>query len=159
MAGIGDLIQVIVSCSVELGGNGVIHGSKNALLAGARKIGWASGGGGRQGKRFSGHSLAGKSLASGGCRKVRGGLHNYNPKADYMNRTTSPYKQALKSGSGVGGGGHRPNNGPAKLFGRPSFDRPSSVLGREGGDRYVRKSATRGSSFSKNPRANINFGK
>lgn len=160
MAGFSTLFETIMSCSVELGGNGIIHGGKGVLLAGARKIGWASGGSAaRQGRRFAGHSIARKGLAAGGTRNVRGSLHNYDPKNDYKHRTTDPYNQAMKCGSGVMRFRGPQKNTPDRLFGRPGFNKPSGPLGRELGDRFVRTKDSRGSTWSKNPRANINFGR
>jgi hypothetical protein len=158
MAGFSDLIEVLVSSSVELGGNGIIHGGKGVMLAGARKIGWASGGGQRQGKRFAGHSIAGKRMASSGSAGItRSALGNYDPKQAYRNQTLSPYARAMRSGSGAARGGIPTKTQPAHLFGRSNFDRPSGPLGREKGERYSKHRSARPNSYTKSPRSNIKF--
>ena len=158
MAGFGSLFETVVSLGVEIGGGGIIHGGKGVLVAGARKIGWASGGSSRQGRRFAGHSIARKSMGSGVSRVQRGSLGNYNPAQDYKNATLNPYRQAMKCGSGVvrssGPGRSMPNH----LFGRGSFEQPYSSLGRNTGQRYIKQSGAKSSSWAKNPRAHINFG-
>lgn len=159
MAGFNSLLEVLVSCTVELGGNGMLHGGKGILLAGARKIGWASkGSAGRQGQRFSGHSLAGKSLASGFGSVARGRLGTYNPKAEYKHRASDQYRQAMRSGSGAVRYDAKSKNVPDRLHGRKSFDRPPDALGRDVGHRFVKQqSAPRSGSFSKNPRGFIRY--
>src|SRR5690606_22909704 len=120
---------------------------------------WASGGSAsRQGKRFAGHSIAGRSLGSGfgGCG--RGGQGPYDPAAEYKSRTLNPYQQASRCGSGVTQFGGADQDGPPKLFGRPGFDGGASPLGRNGGHRFVRSGPDpRSGSWAKNPRGHIKF--
>lgn len=131
MAGIAGLIEAIMSCTVEIGGKGVIHGGKGVLLAGARKIGWASGGSAsRQGQRLAGHSLARRSLGSGFGGGSRDPYGRYDPKA--------AYNQAARSGSGRGGASSYYSNAPDRLFGRPGFSAPDSALNRAGGSRWIK---------------------
>lgn len=147
--GFFSFFEVFFSHAVEFSGGGLIHGGKGILTAGARKIGWASGGGGsRQGKRFAGHSIASKRMSSSGLSGgSRGRLGTYDPKSEYSNMGVNSYKSAASKAQG-----HQPDH----LFGRPGFKKPSSSLGREGGDRYLKKSGATGS-FVKRPRSNINF--
>ena len=155
MRGISDLIQTIVSCSVDLFGNGAIRGSKSALMVGARKIGWSSGcGGARAGRRLGGHRIAGKSLASSGTGRVN--LNNYNPKSDMAQRIAGPYAQALSSGTGLAGSGSQGNGLPSHLHGRSSFSVPESTLGRNL-DNHGCRSATNSRRCSKNPRGFIKY--
>ena len=145
MAGLSNLLEILMSTSVDFAGNGAVRGGKGILMAGARKIGWASGGSNRQGSRFAGHSLAGKSLGKSGLsRRPSGALGSYDPAKDYQARTQDPYRQALTSGTGVARFGGPAQGTPSHLFGRPGFNSPTSPLGREGG-RWC-KDSTRGTS-------------
>jgi len=158
MAGFSDLLEVLIGTAVEVGGKGVVHGGKGVMMAGARKIGWAKKGTQRQGKRFAGHSLAKKSLASSGSAGVtKSRLGNYDPKQAYLNQTLNPYAKAMKSGSGVGGGISAKEAVPSHLFGRAGFEKPKGPLGREMGERYVRKTNKAPNSYAKRPRSNIKF--
>lgn len=142
MSGLFGLIEALVSGTVDLAGNGAVHGGKGMLLAGARRIGWASGSSGRQGKRFSGHSLSSRSLGSG--FGGRANLHNYDPKNDYLQRTRDCYSQVQKEDL------------PGKLFGRPSFDAPDGPLGRYG-SKWCRNTGGSASNQVIRPRGNIRF--
>ena len=158
MAGFSDLLEVLVGTAVEVGGKSVVHGRKGVMMAGARKIGWAKQGAKRQGKRFAGHSLAKKSLASSGSAGItKSSLGNYDPKQAYLSRTLDPYAKAMKSGSGVGGSVSGQGAAPTHLFGRPGFEKPKGPLGRELGERYVRKVNNSSNSYAKRPRSNIKF--
>ena len=134
-----------------------MHGGKGILLAGAKRIGWAgSGGNPRQGTRLSGHKIASGRFASNGLSGgSRGRLGTYNPKSEYSNMAVNSYNQAVKSGSGIAKSSSNSNNEPEHLFGRPGFKKPSSGLGREAGDRYLKKGAA--APYVKRPRSNINF--
>lgn len=148
MAGFSDLFETLMSSSVEIAGQGALHGGKGMLLASARKIGWASGSSGRQGRRFAGHSISRKSLGSGFGGASRGPLGTYDPRAQY--------NQAMKCGSGVMQFGAPQRRGPAKLHGRPCFDAPSSPLGRSS-NQWVKNSATKPGSYTRTPRSNIKY--
>ena len=155
MAGISDLVKTLMSCSVDVFGNGALRGGKSALMAGARKIGWASGGGdARAGRRFGGHRIARKSLASSGAGRAN--LNNYDPKNDLAQRLSGPYASALASGSGRGGSRSRKSNAPAHLHGRSSFSVPNSPLGRNPNNHGC-GSAPRSKNCTKNPRGFIKF--
>lgn len=149
MAGIFGFLEVFVSHAVEFSGGGIIHGGKGVLTAGAKKIGWASkNGNSRQGRRLAGHRIASGRMASSGLAGAnRGRLGVYNPKAEYSNMGVDSYKSAACKARSAQ---------PDHLFGRPGFKKPSSSLGREAGDRYLKKSV-QGNSYTKRPRANINF--
>ncbi len=158
MAGFSDLFEIVVSCLVEVGGKGVISGGKGVMVAGARKIGWASSGGSssRTGRRFSGHSLSRRGLSSGfGGGITRTRLGKYDPKGEYSSRGAQFYKMASRSGTGAGGMGAMRRGAPTNLHGRPSFNAPGSPLGRSSG-RWSR-SSFRSWGYSKNPRGHINF--
>lgn len=155
MLAVTDLIKTLMSCSVDLFGNGAIHGGKSAFMAGARRIGWASGGGdGRAGRRFAGHRIARKSLASNGAGRVN--LNNYDPKRDLAQRLSSPYALAMKSGTGKGSGPTKGSAGAPNLHGRSTFSMPNSPLGRNPNN-YGCKKAPRSLSCSKNPRGFIKY--
>lgn len=155
--GFGSLLEIFVSAGVDLAGNGAIHSGKGMMMAGARKIGWASGGSAsRQGKRFAGHSLARRSLGNGRGGN-RGRLGQYDPAADYKKATMGAYNRSKSSGSGMGGSSMGRKNVPGNLFGRPGFNAGASPLGRSEGHRYAKSKQTRSGSWSKNPRGNINF--
>ena len=133
MAGFSSLLEMLVGCSVDVVGNGALHGGKGLLLAGARRIGWAnSGSAGRQGRRFAGHSIARRRIGSG-VGGAAGPLGNYDPRQEYASRTRDQYTQASRSGSGVIRFNVDACNGPPKLHGRPCAEAPGSVLGRSGG--------------------------
>lgn len=151
MGGFFSFFEVFVSHTVEFSGGGLIHGGKGILMAGARKIGWAGpGGNGRQGRRLAGHSIGSNRMASSGLSGGnRGRLGTYDPKSEYSHMSVNSYNQAAKYNKNS-------NNGPEHLFGRPGFKKPSSGLGREAGDRYLKKSAP-SSNYTKRPRSNINF--
>ena len=158
MAGLSSLLEVFVSCGVEFGGRATLHGGKGLLLAGARKIGWASGGSAsRIGRRFCGHSLSSRGLASGFGSVSRGRLGTYDPKAEYRSRTRDGYQQAMRCGSGVMRFNGPTTNAPANLFGRPGFDKPPGVLGRNDGHRFIKQQSSSSSSWSKSPRGHINY--
>ncbi len=155
--GFSSLIEIFVSAGVDVAGNGAIHSGKGMMMAGARKLGWSSGGSaGRTGKRFAGHSLARRSLGNGRGGN-RGRLGTYDPAADYKQATMSAYHKSKSSGSGMGGSGMPQKQGPAHLFGRPGFDKGVSPLGRSEGHRYARGKKQNTGSWSKTPRGNINF--
>ena len=158
MAGFFSFFEIFVSQTVEFSGGGLSQGGKGILLAGARKIGWAGpGGNGRQGQRLSGHSIgSNRMVASGLAGGNRGRLGTYDPKSEYSNMAVNSYNQAVQSGSGAGKSNPNSNNNPEHLFGRPGFKKPSSDLGREGGDRYLKKSAP-SANYTKRPRSNINY--
>ena len=143
MAGFSELLQILVSCSVDLLGNGAVRGGKGVFMAGARKIGWASGGSGREGTRFSGHRLAGRSLGQGFGGAGGGGP--YDPKREYLSRT-------MKSSTS------RKPQGQPSLHGRPEFQAPDGPLGRYG-SKWCKGSGgnQRPSTPGRRPRSNINY--
>ncbi|MCB0322140.1 MAG: hypothetical protein KDD69_01170 [Bdellovibrionales bacterium] len=159
MSGFRTLLEVLISGTVDVAGNGAVHSGKGLLVAGARKIGWASGGSAsRQGKRFAGHSIASRSLGSGFGGSGRSRTGAYNPAAEYQSRTLNSYHQAMKCGTGVQQFAAPQRNAPSHLFGRPGFEAPQSKVGRNDGNRFCRhQSDTRGQSWSKNPRGHIKF--
>jgi len=140
MAGFSDLLQILISCSVDLLGNGAVHGGKGMMMAGAKRIGWAGGGSSRGGRRFGGHRIAQRSLGGGfgGCG--RGNLHNYDPKQAYL--STLP------------GASKRKKSAPAHLFGRPTMQTPDGPLGRYG-SKWCKGSAYSPAGHSRRPRGNI----
>lgn len=155
---LSSLIETIVSLFVDIGGNGAKHGGKGLLMAGARKIGWSSGGGGGHSRgRFGGHSISGHRLGSGGGGVSRQSLNNYRPAEDYKQRSSEGYKKGMRSGSGMGGS-YNPASQPTSLFGRSSFDNPGSATGRGSSSRWIKGGAHgRGGSYTPRPRSFIRF--
>ena len=147
--GLFDIFQTLFSCTVDICGNGVLRGGKGAMMAGARKIGWASGSGGdaRSGKRFAGHRMSRKSLASGRGRATGA---EYDPRQ----RTVGSYSKAMKSGTGLGGPVSQ-SGPPPKLFGRSSFRPNKSPLGR--GTAPSSSRFQRSHPAGKNPRSFIKY--
>lgn len=156
MSSISQLIETIVSVFVDIGGNSAKHGGKGLLLAGARKIGWASGGGGQSRGRFGGHRLAGHRMGTG-FGGSRPNLTNYNPATDYKQRASDGYARAALSGTGNIAPKSR-SSAPAHLHGRSSFEDPGSVIGRGNSSRWVRHQRYgRGNSYTPRPRSFIRF--
>lgn len=156
-SGLSQLIETIVSIFVDIGGNGVKHGGKGALLAGARKIGWASGGGGQSRGRFGGHRIAGHRMGTGFGGAGRPNLNNYNPAEDHKRRAAEQYNRGMMSGSGKATPKLRAT-APTNLHGRSSFEDPGSPIGRGQNSRWIRHNrGGRGGSYTPRPRSFIRF--
>ncbi len=154
-ANFSGLIETLVSLFVDIGGNGAKSGGKGLLLAGARKIGWASGGGGStRGGRFSGHSLSGHRMGSG-SGGARRNLTNYNPKNDYQQRASEHYNRGTRSGSGRHNSPYTSGQAPS-LHGRSGFE-DAGPLGRGNANRWIRNRNGRAGSYTPRPRSFIKF--
>lgn len=157
--GFANIVEVVMSLFVEIGGQGVTRGGGGLLRSAASRIGWASRSGGGRGGRLGGHSLGGHSMGSsfGGG----GGLGHYDPKDHYRRSMAMHYSRGAYSGSGLGGPKQKPSR-PAHLFGRSTFEGANSLSG-DPNTRWVRQGGGRGpygaGSYSPTPRSFIRLNK
>ena len=139
-AGIGSLIQVIMSILVEAGGQTASRGGGGLLLSAARKIGWANQKDEKEG-RLKGHKIGGHTMGSGfGQRRD---LVNYNPKEDHKRRLDSDMNRGRRSGSDILKRQTKKNK-PSHLFGRPLFEGTESISGNPQ-SRWIKTTKSRGS--------------
>ncbi len=145
MAGVSDLVNILMSFFVEAGGQGVSRGGKGILLSGLRKIGWAKGGGGGGG-RLRGHRIGSRGAGGGGGGGGRLG--------SYKSRMNADANRGRRSGSGKGKGPGGKSQ-PAHLHGRSSFAGAQTLSG-NGTTRWVKRGgAARG--YTPKPRSFIKF--
>ena len=105
----------------------------------------------RKRSRLSGHSLSGGSYGRGRSRN----LDNYDPNQDLADSISSPYKQALSSGTGLAKV-RKKDSAPRNLHGRSSFRPEEDRFGGNQTGSFTSK-GERGKFWSKNPRAFIKF--